>query len=559
VAAVTALAQLLERSRDLGGRRALLDHAVGLLRHDVDRGELDIETLRALVALLVLRERPRAAAAVDDLVLVLTGSGGNQPLRPGRSLAALRRPELDERSFPPGLPPGIRQIMRLVGPHLRPSGGELAQHLARHGVARADRVGRGQGPRPVFDGVGAELGAGEFDLFIRTATPPASGPIALRAEPGSPAAIIVGAPIVALGTAAVRFAAARALRLTATNLDAILAVPPEEAAALLVGIIRQFVPDFLHPAVRDALVDAEAARAARLIPRKIKPAAAPFAIESAGPVRRGRASRRGARRRERDRPARRGRPAGRAVRHPGGFRDARSGADAVADRRQPGGTGSAAFCGLRRLRRPRRGDGGVGPHRDRFEAVMPVGDPSPPTDDPLIGKVLSERYRIVRKIGEGGMGAVYQAEHALIEKKIALKILFQDLTRRPDLIARFLQEAKSASRIGHENVIDISDFGQSPEGLVFIAMEYLDGQDLGKMLKKTGAMNWDRARPILMQIAKGLRAAHSNGIIHRDMKPENIYLIQREGRPDFVKVLDFGIAKIINADEMGGPALTQTG
>ena len=78
---------------------------------------------------------------------------------------------------------------------------------------------------------------------------------------------------------------------------------------------------------------------------------------------------------------------------------------------------------------------------------MPVGDPSPPTDDPLIGKVLSERYRIVRKIGEGGMGAVYQAEHALIEKKMALKILFQDLTRRPDLIARFLQEAKSASRM----------------------------------------------------------------------------------------------------------------
>ena len=189
---------------------------------------------------------------------------------------------------------------------------------------------------------------------------------------------------------------------------------------------------------------------------------------------------------------------------------------------------------------------------------MPVGDPSEPTDDPLIGKVLSERYRIVRKIGEGGMGAVYQAEHALIEKKIALMILFQDLTRRPDLIQRFLQEAKSASRIGHENVIDISDFGQSPEGLVFIAMEYLDGQDLGKTLKGTGAMEWERARPILMQIAKGLRAAHGNGIIHRDMKPENVYLIQKEGRPDFVKVLDFGIAKIVN-DDTGGPALTQTG
>jgi serine/threonine protein kinase len=190
---------------------------------------------------------------------------------------------------------------------------------------------------------------------------------------------------------------------------------------------------------------------------------------------------------------------------------------------------------------------------------MPVGDPSPPTDDPLIGKVLSERYRIVRKIGEGGMGAVYQAEHALIEKKMALKILFQDLTRRPDLIARFLQEAKSASRIGHENVIDISDFGQSPDGLVFIAMEYLDGQDLGRTLKKTGAMEWARARPILMQIAKGLRAAHGNGIIHRDMKPENVYLIQKEGRPDFVKVLDFGIAKIVTDDAGSGPALTQTG
>ena len=141
---------------------------------------------------------------------------------------------------------------------------------------------------------------------------------------------------------------------------------------------------------------------------------------------------------------------------------------------------------------------------------MPVGNPSPPSDDPLIGRVLSERYRIIRKIGEGGMGAVYQAEHALIEKKIALKILFQDLTRRPDLVARFLQEAKSASRIGHENVIDISDFGQSSEGLVFIAMEYLDGQDLGKRLKRTGAMEWDRARPILMQNAKGLRAAHGS-------------------------------------------------
>ena len=189
---------------------------------------------------------------------------------------------------------------------------------------------------------------------------------------------------------------------------------------------------------------------------------------------------------------------------------------------------------------------------------MPVGDAQPPADDPLIGRVLSDRYRIVRKLGEGGMGAVYQAEHALIEKRIALKVLFPELTRRADLVARFLQEAKAASRIGHENVIDISDFGQSPEGFVYIAMEYLDGQDLGHLLKTSGPQPWTRARPILMQIAKALRAAHEHGIIHRDMKPENVFLIQREGRPDFVKVLDFGIAKSVN-QESDAPRLTQAG
>ena len=191
---------------------------------------------------------------------------------------------------------------------------------------------------------------------------------------------------------------------------------------------------------------------------------------------------------------------------------------------------------------------------------MPVGDASPPaTDDPLIGTVVSERYRIIRKVGEGGMGAVYQAEHALIEKRIALKILFQDLTRRPDLVMRFLQEAKSASRIGQENVIDISDFGQSADGLVYIAMEFLEGQDLGRTLKAEKSLSWLRARPILMQITKALRAAHAHGIIHRDMKPENVFLVQKEGRADFVKVLDFGIAKVVSADDSDGPRLTQTG
>jgi len=190
---------------------------------------------------------------------------------------------------------------------------------------------------------------------------------------------------------------------------------------------------------------------------------------------------------------------------------------------------------------------------------MSVGGPAAPgAEDPLLGRVLSERYRILRKLGEGGMGVVYLAEHVVIEKKLALKVLFPDLTRRADLIQRFMQEAKSASRIGHENVIDITDFGQSPEGYVFIAMEYLSGQDLGQVLKAAGSLSWERAQPIVVQIVKALRAAHERGIIHRDMKPENIFIIPRDDGREFVKVLDFGIAKVMGLDE-DVPRLTRTG
>lgn len=177
--------------------------------------------------------------------------------------------------------------------------------------------------------------------------------------------------------------------------------------------------------------------------------------------------------------------------------------------------------------------------------------------DPLVGKLVSDRYRIIRKLGEGGMGAVYLAEHVLIEKKVALKVLAPELARRNDLAARFLQEARSASRIGHENVIDISDYGQSAEGSVYIAMEFLDGVDLGKTVGETGPLPWARAKGIVLQICRALRAAHGQGIVHRDMKPENIFLIQREGRPDFVKLLDFGIAKVMGMDNT--PRLTRTG
>ncbi len=155
------------------------------------------------------------------------------------------------------------------------------------------------------------------------------------------------------------------------------------------------------------------------------------------------------------------------------------------------------------------------------------------------------------------MGTVYLAEHVAIGKKIALKVLLSEYARKEDLKERFLQEAKAAAMIGHENIVDITDFGRTPNGSVFFAMEFLDGQDIACAIRG-GAMDWGRAKPILVQICRAMGAAHAKGIIHRDMKPENIFLIEREGRPDFVKVLDFGIAKVSNLGD-GERRLTRTG
>jgi len=179
-------------------------------------------------------------------------------------------------------------------------------------------------------------------------------------------------------------------------------------------------------------------------------------------------------------------------------------------------------------------------------------------EDSYIGTTVAGRYKILRKLGEGGMGVVYLAEHVFIEKKVAIKILSDDMSRKADLVARFMQEAKAASKIGHENIIDITDFGETATGGVFFVMEFLDGADLAHHIRDGGPMNIERTRYIFNQICRALGAAHTKGIIHRDMKPENIYLITREGKADWVKVLDFGIAKISSLDEAGS-RLTRTG
>ncbi len=179
--------------------------------------------------------------------------------------------------------------------------------------------------------------------------------------------------------------------------------------------------------------------------------------------------------------------------------------------------------------------------------------------DPLIGVVLDGRYRLLRAIGEGGMGVVYEAEHVLIEKRVAVKVLRDAFTRRPDVVERFRQEAKSASRIGHPNIVDVSDFGETPSGASYIVLEMLKGEDLADVLTRECALAPTRAVLIAYQVGKALDAAHKKGIVHRDLKPENIYLIEREAQADFVKVVDFGVAKMSDIESLGGRRMMRTG
>jgi serine/threonine-protein kinase len=186
--------------------------------------------------------------------------------------------------------------------------------------------------------------------------------------------------------------------------------------------------------------------------------------------------------------------------------------------------------------------------------TIPPGIESPD----LTGTVLLGRYRLLSKLGAGGMGTVYLGEHTSIGKKFAIKVLGNEFAHRGDLVKRFLREAQAASMISQPNVVEISDFGDTPDGSVFFVMEFLDGEDLGDMLRREGRLPWPRVRHLVVQICQALEAAHEAGIVHRDMKPDNCFRISRQGDPDFVKVLDFGIAKV-ESGEVAGKGLTQTG
>ncbi len=185
-------------------------------------------------------------------------------------------------------------------------------------------------------------------------------------------------------------------------------------------------------------------------------------------------------------------------------------------------------------------------------------------EDTLVGQLVADRYMVEAHMGEGGMGSVYRARHVTLDKLVALKVLHAEFSRKEDFVRRFLLEAKAASRIRNQHVIDITDFGTTDEGFVFFAMEFLAGKDLHGLLKETLAkgelLSWERSKGIFLQVCEALHAAHQKGIIHRDLKPENIFLVDGHRERDFIKLLDFGIAKVENSDsDDGDRKLTKTG
>src|SRR6478672_8221176 len=165
------------------------------------------------------------------------------------------------------------------------------------------------------------------------------------------------------------------------------------------------------------------------------------------------------------------------------------------------------------------------------------------TTDPMLGRVIAGRYRLEARAGEGGMGVVYRARHVLIDRVVALKLIRPDLRGETHLRAWMLREARAANRVDHAHIIDIHDIGETEEGELYLVMEYLVGNSLSSEVAK-GAMGLARGVDILEQMCAALARAHDLGVVHRDLKSDNILLTVRGGRKDFVKILDFGLAAL---------------
>jgi serine/threonine-protein kinase len=181
--------------------------------------------------------------------------------------------------------------------------------------------------------------------------------------------------------------------------------------------------------------------------------------------------------------------------------------------------------------------------------------------DPNIGRdLLDGQFQILQKIGSGGMGSVYKAAQAAMNRMVAVKILHPKLANRKDLVSRFRREARAMSHLTHPNTVKVYLYGELDDGSLYIVMEYLEGKNLNQVVRKEGPMGVERAVPVLIQVCGALQEAHLQGIVHRDLKPENIFLSTNGGLKDFPKVLDFGLAKVTERElRPGSIMLTQEG
>ena len=164
------------------------------------------------------------------------------------------------------------------------------------------------------------------------------------------------------------------------------------------------------------------------------------------------------------------------------------------------------------------------------------------------GALLDGRYRVVRLLGEGGMGAVYLASHVGLGRDVAIKFLHAEFVSREDIVGRFQREAQAAAAIRHKNIIEVFDVGMSPQGEPFLVMEYLEGESLAGLLKRVGPLNLGATCAVMEPALQALQAAHRKGIVHRDLKPDNIFLAYQEGEPPVVKIIDFGISKFTQGE-----------
>lgn len=162
--------------------------------------------------------------------------------------------------------------------------------------------------------------------------------------------------------------------------------------------------------------------------------------------------------------------------------------------------------------------------------------------DPLLGRMVGS-FRVLRQLGAGAMGTVYLAEHPLIGNKVAIKLLHESLANDPELVGRFFQEARAVNLVGHENLVSVFDLSLLPPNRYYMVMEHLEGETLTELLAN-GPLSPLVALPILSQLCDALQAVHDVGVVHRDLKPDNIFLVRRRGCQRFVKVVDFGIAKM---------------